>query len=278
MFIIGGKEMRLDEIKERWKKSNLGNGEIEERIWDRVSKEYYKMDVPDFETDPFLKLINNEFSITHEMNSLDIGCGTGRYSFAMAKKISHSVGIDLSGKMIEYARQIEKKLSYKNTDFYWKDWARVDIDEIGFRKAFDIVFAHMTPAISDYGSFEKMIACSRKYCIMEKHSRRTDSILDEVFGSIGLEKGTQSDEALIYIFATLWNMGYSPKIQYRTQVHKSLKTREDMTAWSMDRAKLRKELTAGEEEKMMQVIDSHTISGMVEETMSSTIVSIYWEV
>lgn len=270
--------MKLDEIKERWKSPHDGNSEIQERIWDRVSKEYYKMDVPDFETDPFLKVINNEFCIDPKMVSLDIGCGAGRYSFAMANKISHAVGIDLSRQMIQYAKQVEKESSYKNTDFYCGNWANVDIDKMGFRNAFDIVFAHMTPAISDYSSFQKMIACSRRYCIMEKHSRRTDLVLDEVFSSIGLEKGVQSDEVFIYILATLWNMGYLPKVQYRTQVHKSLKTKEDMVAWCMDRAKLRKELTVGEEEKIIKVIHSHTVEGMVEETMSSTIISIYWEV
>lgn len=270
--------MLLNEIKEKWRRPEHSNSEIQERIWNRVSKDYYKMNIPDFETDPFLKLINNEFSLTSNMNSLDIGCGAGRYSFAMANKIRYSVGIDLSEKMIEYAKQVEKELDYKNTDFYCENWANVDIDKRKLRKRFDIVFAHMTPAIADYHSFEKMIACSRQYCILEKHSRRTDLVLDEALSSIGLEKDTQSDEVITYIFSALWGMGYSPKVQYRTQVHKSLKTREDMIAWCVDRAELKRKLTVREEEKIAKVVNLHTVAGMVEEVISSTIVSVYWEV
>lgn len=270
--------MKLEEIKERWKREAFDNSALQEKIWDGVSKGYYKMAIPEFETDPFLKLINQEFQLSSQMTSLDIGCGAGRYTFAMANKIRHSVGIDLSKKMIEYAKQLTKDLMYQNTKFYYEDWQHVDIDQIGFRHAFDIVFAHMTPAIGDFSSFEKMIACSRKYCIIEKHTRRTDLVLDEVFSAIGLEKSSKADEALIYMFDMLWQMGYSPKIQYRKQTHQSLKTKEDMIAWCIDRAKLRKILTNEEEEKIIEVVQKHTQQDVVEETMSSTIASIYWEV
>ena len=53
----------------------------------------------------------------------------------------------------------------------------MEIEKMGFLKNFDLVFAHMTPAIADYYTLEKMCNCSRNKCFLVKPSRRNDCFL-----------------------------------------------------------------------------------------------------
>ena len=143
----------------------------------------------------------------------------------------------------------------------------------------DLVFAHMTPAIADYRTFEKMVACSRKYCMMEKPSRRTDKVQDAAFAAAGVEpEKKRFDQDILYAFSYLWLRGYSPKLQYRQEVWRNKRTPEGMAAWCIDRAKLRRRLDPADEEAIRGVVAAHTEAGMVEEVVTSTIVTMYWEV
>ena len=59
---------------------------------------------------------------------------------------------------------------------------------MGFLKNFDLVFAHMTPAVADYHTLEKMCNCSKNKCFLVKPSRRSDMVLDGAFQAAGIEK------------------------------------------------------------------------------------------
>ena len=270
--------MTIDEVKQRWVSHSTGKSDLQRQIWDRVAEDYYARELPDFTSDPFLRIMEKQFSPDQTMRSLDIGCGAGRYTLAMAARVETSVGVDLSPKMIRLAQQRATESQVKNVSFQCLDWAEADIDALEYRGAFDIVFAHMTPAIMDYATFEKMSACSRRYCIFEKHTRRTDLVLHEALSSIGMESSAGFNESLIYAFAALWQLGYSPRIEYRDTVHRSQKSSEDMFAWCVNRARLQRDISGAEEAQIRSVVDRHTAAGQVEEVVSSTIVSIFWDV
>lgn len=269
--------MTIDEVKRRWISQSAGKSDLQRQIWDRVAEDYYTRELPDFTNDPFLRIVDKEFSPNKTMRSLDIGCGAGRYTLAMAARAGTSVGVDISTKMIQLAQRRARECEVKNACFLCLDWAEADIDALGYRGAFDIVFAHMTPAIMDYATFVKMSACSRRYCIFEKHTRRTDLVLHEALSSIGMESSAGFNESLIYAFAALWQLGYSPGIEYRDTVHRSQKSREDMLAWCVNRARLQRDISSAEEAQIRSVVDRHTAAGQVEEVVSSTIVSIFWD-
>ena len=61
----------------------------------------------------------------------------------------------LPQKMIDAAERKAKAGGCTNAEFFALDWAAADIDERGWRENFDIVIAHMTPAVCDYASMEK---------------------------------------------------------------------------------------------------------------------------
>ena len=96
---------------------------------------------------------------------LDIGCGAGRFSLAFAKEEAQVTGTDVSPEMIRAARELADKEQLKNVEFINSDWSELDVEQAGFSQKFDLVFAHMTPAVSDYDTLEKMCACARNNAI-----------------------------------------------------------------------------------------------------------------
>lgn len=65
---------------------------------------------------------------------LDLGCGTGRLTFAFAKKCKKVIGVDLSGNFIKIANMQKTKKNIKNIEFYSSA-----LQELEIKQKFDIV-------------------------------------------------------------------------------------------------------------------------------------------
>ncbi|NLD56817.1 MAG: methyltransferase domain-containing protein [Methanomicrobiales archaeon] len=94
---------------------------------------------------------------------LDIGCGPGALSIPLARAGATVTSLDIATGMLDRLRGTAKdeKLDITPIECSW--WS-ADIDKLGFRNAFDLVIASSTPAIKDAETFERMMACSKKYC------------------------------------------------------------------------------------------------------------------
>jgi len=73
-----------------------------------------------------------------EKTVLDVGCGAGRYCFALAERgIKSAVGIDFAKNMIDEAKRIAIHLGYGNICIFQQN----DFMKMNFEKPFDHVFA-----------------------------------------------------------------------------------------------------------------------------------------
>lgn len=151
----------LEQLKQTWVSGQTNTPVLQQQIWDRAAERYGGLPIPDFETDAFLRELDRAIFLDKTMRILDIGCGSGVYSMALAPRVAQAVGVDISPNMIACANDRSQTLGLDNTQFQCLDWAGADIDALGFRGGFDVVFAHMTPAVADYNTFEKLCACSR---------------------------------------------------------------------------------------------------------------------
>ena len=200
----------LEELKKTWTNIPFDKKAALE-LWDNQAKQNCYTKIPSFEENKFLQLLQKEHMIDKDFDVLDIGCGGGAYSIAIAPFIHHIIGCDLSTKMIHNA----KKLSTEFSNITWQvqDWHNISIEEMGWTKKFDLSFAHMSPAICDCTSLEKLIQTSRNYCVVTKPTKRTDSVLDVVKEMIGLkETRTDLDNDIRQIFNYTWLSGYQPKL------------------------------------------------------------------
>lgn len=270
--------MTLEELSRSWSSKGTENGRLQEQIWDRRAEDYEAKSLPSCGTNPFLKYLCEKVPMNGELSLLDVGCGAGRFSLALAGRVREAAGIDVSGNMIAAARRLAAEKKFSHLQFYKGDWASADLDALGFREHFDLVFAHMTPAVADYETLDKMNASSKRHCILVKPARRANLVEDAALARAGMAgQREQLDDAIPNTFAYLWMKGYEPEFSYRKEEWRSTRSLSDMEAWCVDRASLQKTLSKEEEASIRAYLREISKDGSIEEVTTTTIVTIYWE-
>lgn len=269
--------MDLEELRKEWTKKDPERGVLQAKLWDKRAGEYKERPIPTAQEHPFLKQVYEEVEIRPEMKILDIGCGAGRFSLAFAKEGAQATGTDVSPEMIRAARELADREQLENVEFINSDWSDLDVEQVGFSQKFDLVFAHMTPAVSDYDTLEKMCACAKKDCYLVKPSRRKDMVLDAAFEAAGISGNREeTDTSVARIFSYLWMKGYEPYLGYRDEIWEHSRTIEDMLAWCTDRAELQGKVTSEQKEKMKECLLQYSENGKISERITTTIVTIHW--
>lgn len=271
--------MTLEELAEIWKNENPECGALQEKIWDERAAFFSEKALPTKEDNAFLQYLYEKVPLDKTMSVLDIGCGAGQLLLSVAGEVCEAVGTDVSGNMIAAARELAKREHRRNVQFYKEDWGKADLDALGFQKRFDLVYAHMTPAITDYETLDKMNACARAHCILVKPARRYDEVQDAAFARAGiLGQKEQLDDAVVHTFTYLWLKGYEPELSYSKEAWCRSSSLESMEAWCVNRARLQKNLTGEEEKAILQYLRENSRDGMIEERTVTTKVTVYWNV
>ncbi|MDE2484182.1 MAG: class I SAM-dependent methyltransferase [candidate division NC10 bacterium] len=89
-------------------------------------------------SETLLRLIREE--PLRERTVLDVGCGNGRLTFALAEEAGRIIGIDWSDEAIAQARQRVRTLGFDHITFVRCDAERTDYSELG---PIDLVVAHL---------------------------------------------------------------------------------------------------------------------------------------
>lgn len=207
-------ERALEALYGSWVGSRSG-GYRDAAVWDASAEDYKEFAVPSWNDDLFLGLLADEAPI-EGATVLDIGCGTGTYARALAERAAQVIGIDLSGKMVAYARENAAAAGCSNVTFEQGDFRTMDVGG-----PFDVVIAHLTPAVSDGETFSKMMGLARRYCAIAKPARRTDAVLDELRTLVGAVPGGRAmDDDFLKAFAAVWLAGKVPSVRsYRDVWH-----------------------------------------------------------
>ena len=268
----------LEDLKTKWVLRDTYESALQQRIWDKRAGDFKMHPLPFLDEDPFLKRMSEEYALDKNCSVIDVGCGAGGYSITLAKTVGRAVGVDVSPNMINAALERAGSEGLSNCSFSAMDWAAADIDALGFRGRFDIAFAHMTPAVCDYATLEKLDDCATGLCMIEKPSRRTNLLQDACYKQIGMSGEESLDTDLINIFTYAWAKGYEPKFYYRKEVWRIPQSIEKFTSWCVDRAKLRKQLTEEEENAISEFIkEKADENGNVEEITNTTRVTVLWK-
>ena len=268
--------MELERLKKEW--TAPFRADVHREMWDRAAEEYAKKPLPDPEKDPFLLRMQEMGLLQPDRTILDLGCGGGGYALALSPFVKQVTGCDLSPKMTEAARRRQAEEKVSNAEFFCLDWHEGDSVPAGWERGFDTVFAHMTPAVSDYLTLDKMTRCAREACLLQKNTRRTDEFLTEVLAQIGIDEPFRDHDGVSEVLTYLWESGYEPNLTYEKTVWQARRTPEAAVGWYLDRAKLHRALTPEEEEKIRVYVQAHVQDGIVTDRTHTTIVTIDWRI
>jgi SAM-dependent methyltransferase len=270
--------MESDEILKKWSFKE-SNRQARVDLWDSMAQSFGEEAIPSFESSRFLHLLEQNQMFNGNSTVLDVGCGAGGYSLALAGRCRKAIGIDLSPRMIEIAKRKAAEQGIKNVDFLCADWHEIDLRKENFEHRFDLVFAHMTPAVQSADTFLKLSRAGRGWCVLSKPTRRTDPVSDEVKRLVGIsERRESSDRDILYAFTLLWEQRLLPRLEYEPEQWDMKKTPEEAYGLYVNRVKTYRDITPEEEKKIVRYLESITRDGVVRETVHTTVTTLYWHV
>lgn len=204
-------------FEELWDKQKKPNLNVCENFWDNRAEEFNEGTDGDGErVDKIIRILKDKGVLGKDKSVLDIGCGAGKFAFKFAPLVQELTGIDLSGRMLDFAQANAQQKGLTNIGFEKIDWGELNLKDRGWDKGFDLVFAANCPGINSKSALEKMIAASRGYCFISTFVAREDSIKDELGNLLhpGSGHGRRQGTSFYCIFNILWHLGYHPEITY----------------------------------------------------------------
>ena len=274
-FVFGGMAMKLEYIYENWRNRQNNNLAASITAWDSVAEDYVHDGKITFENDAFLKLMERKIELSGDMSVLDVGCGAGAYCAALAPRVRRVDGVDFSPRMIATAVRFAQQNGIKNARFLERDWYTCSEEE--FYRKYDVVFAHTTPAIADCAALVKMARASKRYCFLCKPARRTDDVFDRLKEIAGC-KDDKNDDSVAYAFDTIWALGSNPEVSYQDTVWRSEKPLKDVLVWYLGRLNGICQVDGPVAAEIEAYLRSIARDGIVTETISTTLVNLFWEV
>ncbi len=269
--------MRTEEIYRSWSLPQSDRA-ASLNMWDSMAPRFGSHEQPTIEDDWFLRLLSDNQMFDGRSRVLDVGCGTGGHAIALAGECESVVAVDFSDRMLDIARDRVADAGVTNVEFRQLDWHSSDLDELGYREAFDLVFARMTPAIQSADTFMKLDEASRGWCAMSKPTRRTDPVSDELKRLLNIEgKRETADGEIVYAFDLLWQRGLFPRFEYEKTQWNGQRSLEEAYGLYVNRLKSYRALTAEEEQTAKDYLESLLVDGTVAEQTDTTITTIYWQ-
>lgn len=268
--------MNEELIKNLWQ-IKVENIDASVDMWDSLASEYKNFQLPTIENDKILAILNANGFLKKDATFLDIGCGTGKYAFALSNFCKSVIGIDLSPKMIAYAKDYSKINAFSNVTFESLDWYTADLEKKGWKNHFDFVFANLSPGIQSGETFEKMLQASKKGGFLSKPIHREDLITKNIFDLLSID-GRQSIgmEDFLFAFQLLLLKGFLPKIEYITKISTQQRTLKQSYDYYLNRIKILYPLSEEETQKIILYLNSIAVDGIIHEELHVTIGILYW--
>lgn len=177
-------------------------------------------------------------------------------------------------KMLEAAEKRRIKEKINNAEYKCMSWQETDIT--GWEDSFDLVFAHMTPAVNTKESFEKMRKVSKNCCVVTKSVYRKNEIaenIDRICGNI--TKGYGESE-LAELFMILWADGITPMTYYEKEIWKNEMSVQSASDSYIKRMSVKKELSESEKNDISRYFASIAKDGMITEITDVILCNVYW--
>jgi SAM-dependent methyltransferase len=251
-------------------------------FWDNRAAEFNKQvnqDKPDERIQKIVQFLIKNNLLTKNSNVLDIGCGPGKFAVEFAKESANVIGLDISDKMVEYAVQNSQAENLTNISFETLNWDKVDLNELGWQKYFDLVTAINSPGIYNQTTLQKMIDACRGYCFLSNFVERSDSVQDILRSEILKLKEKRFFHDVVYcVFNILWLSGYYPNIVYVDTDRDHVRTLEEACTYYSTLFETESYSDDQKNKLIKSYLEKISIDGTVTERVRTKTAWIYWKV
>ncbi len=203
----------------------------------------------------------------------DLGCGPGRFAVAFAREAGNVLGMDISREMVSQGSLHARELGLTNVTFRQGDFHTLDLEAEGYRKAFHLVFASLTPAVRGFDSLRKMMEMSGKWCMTINHLSGRNYLRERISREVfGRELPQHRTGRWFYaLFNVLYLSGFDPETSYFTRrkelrvtpeddyvsyLMEHLLPHEEHTAENAGRIRQWLQENAGEDDTLMDISDA----------------------
>ena len=211
---------------------------------------------------------------------LDVGCGPGRFAGAFVRRGATVVAIDISSNMIDRMFNDTGPEVLAHITPLVTDWKTLDLEANGYHKSFDLVFANMTPAVTDPTSFKKLMEASKKWCWFRGWAGRRDNPMLE---RLCKEVSGEATRPFSGNFICAWNLlcasGYFPECGFETIQWTHRKPLDECVKFhtiffSHGDATKERELTG----KIEAVLSEMAVDGYIENSVTGHTGNMVWSV
>lgn len=197
----------------------------EEACWDRRAGHFDKnvgSEKGSARIDEILKFLGDENVLSPGMRIVDVGCGNGSITVALAPYAGEIIALDPSQKMLELLQKKVKSLGLTNVHCFKERWQEVDLEEKGWYEYFDLAFASMSPGVDSGETLRRLMDASRKYCYLSNFAGRKDRARSELWEQITGKPFAAKDLDIIYAFNLLYAWGYRPSVRFHRHYRNEL--------------------------------------------------------
>lgn len=209
---------------------------------------------------------------------LDIGCGAGHYALVFARRVAEVTGLDISAKMIEFAKGNAEEEKLSHAHFEVLDWTDADLEAKGWQKKFDFVLASKTPAVNSWATLKKMMDASRGYCCLISQVDTEHSIRDQLKPLvIWDEEKARISRTFYCAFNLLWLQGYFPEVSYLERSWEEDLTLEDAELLYINYFESLGVLKPEQKKPVIAKLTALAAGGIIHEEVKSKAAMLFWK-
>lgn len=209
---------------------------------------------------------------------LDIGAGPGNWALPLAGLGTFVTALEPAEVMINILQSRIRTEETSSIAIRRATWQEIDLDREGWRGAFDLVFASMTPGIDGPVMLKKMMTASKGFCYVSSFAgRHWQDWYGELWRELFNDELNGHGNDIIYPFNLVYAMGYRPELRFdhwdRTIAWTRDKAIEDFTAHLESYTELTGEIHAA----IASHVDARSVDGVFSQTRSGYLGMMAWD-
>ncbi|WP_342552759.1 methyltransferase domain-containing protein [Paenibacillus sp. FSL R7-0652] len=140
---------------------------------------------------------------------LDVGAASGIFTIPFAAKGASVTAVEPSPLLVSLMKETIPADLEKDITIVCERFEEISIQDKGWEKQYDIVFASMCPAMSDWETIEQAINCARKYVYISLIAgAKEHTLMDELRVVLGVHAPYKAGD-MAFLQQLLYLKGYS---------------------------------------------------------------------